>query len=124
MLNRLLHRRREVVPSPYLSAPECWWQVRINTKAIATFMVPAGEGLSRRQFRVTADLPLMLQARSVAVAQSRIPEILCGLSSDQLMLSADLFAPALLPDYASLVEIQVENPEEIWLVEASPVEDY
>lgn len=87
-------------------------------------MVPAGDELSRRQFRVTADLPLMLQARSLAVAQSRIPEILCGLSSEQLMLSADLFAPALLPDYASLVEIQVENPEEIWLVEASPVEDY
>lgn len=116
-------RRLKVVASPHHITPESWWRLEIATRAKATFVVVSGGYGYPREFRVTAHLPLILRARSLAAAECRIPEVLRGLPSEQVIPVVSLYAPSILPEYETLMHIELEDPGEIWLVEAGLVEN-
>jgi len=115
--NIIKQKQNKAASSAYHLMPECWWRYQITTEAVATFQVRCGNVLERRQFQVSVQLPVILQARSLTSAQSRLPEILCSFSSQQLMLACELMSPSQLPEYSSLVDLWLSEPEQIWIAE-------
>lgn len=128
-LLRKARRRRPGPPRPPAAAPldERWWRIRVGTEALATFRAdPLSRDVrDRRQQRVNLDLALLLQARSLPVAQSRLPEVLASLSATQLLLSAQVFAGGGYSplSYDLLEELQLSDPSQIWLIDAQALDE-
>ena len=93
----------------------------MGTEATATYYAQAADNSpSCRQLRVTLDLPLLLQARSLPAAETMLPEILAGLSYAQLILSAQLFSSIGLtpPHHSMLTLLELRDPSNLWIIES------
>ena len=120
-LIRFPRRSHPLASLPYSMRPQEWFQLRVGTKALATFMTVAGGSQVLRQCFVELDLPLMMKARSLAACQSLLPELLSGFSSAQLMLCADIFGRSKPVYYLQLVELEIADPSSLWVVESELV---
>ncbi len=98
-----------------------WWRLRVGTDATATYYAQAADNSpSHRQLRVTLDLPLLMQARSLPAAETMLPELLAGLSYAQLILSAQLFSNIGLtaPHHSMLTLLELRDPSNLWIIES------
>jgi len=98
-----------------------WWRLRVGTEATATYYAQAADNSpSFRQLRVTLDLPLLMQARSLPAAETMLPELLAGLSYAQLILSAQLFSNIGFtpPHHNMLTLLELRDPSNLWIIES------
>lgn len=109
-------------PSPYCLRDHTWWRICVGSQATATYSYL--DGYSLRQCRVYLHIPVLVEARSIAFAQSLLPEILASLSSAQLILGAQVFSSGFHPPaYQSLVSLSLDDPCNIILIDYAPEEE-